>query len=1270
MGNDDTDHGSPTRRDFLRAGGAGAVTAALAGCGGTSDEEADGGPSTSGSGTTGDGDGTATDTETEETGDEETGEDGDERLVASVAAVDTEFTAEESDLVASTFATESYARLAGDLPGVEPPPDTMAVGHQVRYGHRAGREADGAEGSVPTLRRLSAGTLTLPTLGEGGENAFAELELAEVVAREEGNLFLEAAGLGRSVAWLAGPVPVGRSEAAFLDTTGAVETFVGVVRARPGAGLADGADAGFLDDAEPGAYLTAVHAARATVGGGAAMVGMVEGWRRPPTMGPGEEEIDPDLAERLGEAYADAARAALFRRTLGRSGLVAGSTIPDPAERPPPPERETRRESYSTRWGLHAEDQVELGYPEQTTHDTTLRTVFTVGRDVPSLASGETYDEDEHSRGTEYTVEVAARAAAYPLSGDDTLPFGVISSEPIWVEYDQRNPLLTGSLEELLTGAGVVRDLLGWTGEYADVTWDSGPTEVDQVSGLELRYVPATVKIFEGTVTTVAPDGETATRDVTVTVGRVQLTGGVIVPIAVQTGGGDGYFDRDAALQRLFEAAFGRLDRDPTTPDEWVDGSLTDLNLVQICRDTRLETPSADVLTQPDPDLVEGRNTAPPFDLTLFDGTVHAGKELEYGVVTFDVANRSGAPLETIMSGGSIADIDTESVPAEVVLDRATHDDDPANDLPVFQLQDSDDAVTTRFHAPSGYTYDGRTVSEGSDYTTTEMDVLRVGFITVVDPEGGSTYGDGNGRPVDYPRTVDSAVEYLKRTFPTGLAVYRHDGAIEGVTNVFGNVGANATVDYENARVALERIADPNNDDWTYSGETTSHGVSESDARSQIRSNGFDVWVLIVPNGYYQFYYEDGQPAGLAPWNDDMAVTAVEADREGPANAASTVAQEIGHRLQNKPYREPTSGNGEDNPLAQRDDDGAEIFTNRDLDHARHLNSKENPDTPTDEPGVVSRAYSLAEGEFVVPSFHTWDAGQGSWVVRPISKHTHPYGEFGPIQEKRRLGRVESYISYSGYDLWTDSVVTQHVIDGDLNREAGTLRTFKIGGVTEVDVGSDDSFLGDGEEGNSADDPTTETRTATLADVEVYEDYPTETQPFRLEQADSVATVTVSGPDGDVFASTEVPMGTGVYGHDVDDTRIEDVAVFDVELPDRAVDVRLDHEEGGVRFNPITRPLRDATKRLPEGAFAAGAEFDPGRFDDRLAAVGAAMAERRFGEARSVLATAYDDQLAGAIDPEFDPLANQPDQARLDALVEELLGRLANLAESAGGGDG
>jgi len=1260
MGTDDTNRGRPTRRDFLRASGAGAVTVALAGCGGTTDE-ADGGSGTpTESGKSGNGDGTETDAGTETTGDDEdSDEDDEERRVAQVATVNTESTAEESDLVASTFATESYARLEGESLGVDAPADTTLIGHQVQYGHRSGQEETDDEGSVPTLRRLSAGTLTLPAIGEGEPHPFAERDLTELVAMGEGNLFLEAAGLGRSVEWLARPVPVDSGEAEFLGGAGPVETLVGVVRAEPGPGMPGGGDDGFLDDGRrAGAFLTTVHVARTTVSGDLAMVGMVEGWRRPPTMGPGEEEIDPDLAERLGEAYRDAARAELFRRTLGRSGLDAGTVIPDPDERPPPPEQDTYREAYATRWGLHAEDQVEVGYPDESTHRETIRNVFTVGRDVPALTSGEAYDEDVHSRGTEYTFEVDAYASAYPLDGDDTLPFGVISSDPTAIEGEERNPLAKQSLKELLTGATPLTDLLAWTGEYDDVTWTSGPTEVDQVSGLQLGGLPATVKAFDGTVTTVSPDGTTASREVTVYVGRRELTGDVVVPIAVQTGSGDSHFDRDATVRRLFETAFDRLDRDPTTPEEWVDGSLDALDLVQITANTRLETQNGDVLPQPDADLVEGRNAAAPFDITTFDDTVHSDKQLAYGVVTFDVANRSRAPFDMILDQNSIDRMDADDDHHEIVLDAATHDNDPDNDLPVFELQGSDDAVTAQFQAPSGYTYDDRTVRKGQDYTTTAMDILRVGFITVVDPEGGSTYGDSTGRTTEYEKTVDAALDYLEWTYPTGLAAYRHDGAIEGVTNVFGNVGGNAGVDYTSARVALERIADPNNTDWTYSGDTFAYGVSESQAKSQIRSNGFDVWVLIVPNGYYQFYYSDGRPSGLAPWNNRMAVTTVESARDNPRSAAETAAQEVGHRLKNKPYREPTSGNGEDNPLAQRDNSGAEVFTNRDLDHARNLSSQ-NYDAPVDEPGVVSRGYALTDGEFVVPSTFNWNEGDaGELGIESVTENPRPYDKWGARDVTTRHGRLESYMSYSGYRSWADSVITQHILDGDLNRDAGNFRTFKIGGVTEVDASA-----GEGEDADSADDPTTETRTARLSTVEVYENDTTETQAFRLEQADSTAEVSVYDPDGEVVASETVPMGTGVYGHEVDDTRIEDVAAFDLELPERAVDVRLEHQDGSVRFNPITRPLRDAVQRLPERAFAPYSNYSPDRFDDRLAAVGAAMAEQRFGEAREVLATAYDEQLAGAIDPEFEPLANQPDQARLDTLFEELLGRLEGLAE-------
>ncbi len=92
----------------------------------------------------------------------------------------------------------------------------------------------------------------------------------------------------------------------------------------------------------------------------------------------------------------------------------------------------------------------------------------------------------------------------------------------------------------------------------------------------------------------------------------------------------------------------------------------------------------------------------------------------------------------------------------------------------------------------------------------------------------------------------------------------------------------------------------------------------------------------------------------------------------------------------------------------------------------------------------------------------------------------------------------------------------------------------------------------------------------------------------------------------------------------------------------------------------MTRPIRDAFARIPERGFAPGTDF--GTLEERLAEVDTAMAERQFGTARDELTATLEAEVPGTIEPEFEPLANQPDEARLTALFEEMIGRLDGLA--------
>lgn len=1258
MASDERDLGGPSRRDFLKVSGIGALTMAIAGCNESSEDGTDGGD---GNQTDGGGDG-GTGTPNGGGGDE----DGtrDQPFVATPAAVETAFVEEADGLLRATFRDERYTRIEG-VPGVDAPEEVTPVGHAVTYGHEMQLPDDGQE-RQPTLNALSAGALSLPNpdVEAAPANPYAERSLSELVTAGEENLLLAAAGLGPTVEWVNDPVSVQQSEAEFAEGTMTVETFVGPVSAGAGPDLPD-AD-GFLDDAAARRpRMTTVHTARGVVGGNVVLMGMIEGWRRPPTMGPPPTEIGPEMADLLADVYEDVVQAELFRRVLGEAGMLWGHLACNLDEMGPPPEDVDRTVEYSDYYGLDARAQVELGYPDEKRSSSKDHATEIVGRTAPGVFDCESFDPDVHDEGEDVHLTIEQRLTAYPIGDDGAVPFGVIASPRAELAGEEQNPLVDQALNPtLFTNIwNGVWDLVNEIVPFDDVDWGyNEPTEIETFPNLFIEGRTTEAKGFEGTVEYV-PEGENTSEEATAYLYLARMTTADEAVLACAFSldtGTDGFFDSQAATSRLFENAVGDVVRSPGAPSPWVGGSVDDLNLVQICRNTRLETASGDVLGQPDPDLVEGRFTAAPFDVSTFDGTTHTGKTLEYGVFSFDLANRSGRFAETILDDSAVDALDTGTTDPDVLFDRNGRDGDPDNDVPVFELQGSDDSVTLDFQAPSGHSYDETTLSEGSDYSTTGMEFLRVGFITVSDPENGANYGDGDGGPTDYEETVDAGFEFLKRTFPGGIAAYRHDGAIEGVKNLDGSASGNETKDYRNGRVALERIAKPGNNNWNYSGETMAHKTTESDARSQIRSNGFDVWVIIVPARYYQFH-RDSRPTGLAPGGlspNRLAVAAVEGARyggEGRPDAAETVAQEIAHRLGNNQYQNPTSGNGQSNPLAQRDDGGTNAG-NRDFDHARHLSSNNDNDssTPRDGPGVVSRAYSLAEGEFVVPTGHEWDGG---YQVEDVTNNPRPIGSYGPTGSAQRVGRMEGYMSYSNRWVWTDSIVTQDIIDGNLNRASGNFRTANVifGGLNEVSADAG---------GDTAEDPS-----PSVSDLQVSE-ATVSTAEDRSPDADAVVEVALFDPNGEQVAATTVAAQTAVDGHGVEDNRLDGDATFDLEFPPEAVEMTVAAETGFLSTNPITRALSEAYDRLPPEAFPGEPAAVREQVDDRLASVDAAMAEGAFGAARDELTAFVETELAGTIDPEFDPAENEYGQARTRALFDEMIGRLDGLAGDGGGGGG
>ncbi len=1015
--------------------------------------------------------------------------------------------------------------------------------------------------------------------------------------------------------------------------------------------MPSGADAGFLDDADtpPGSYMTTVHVARGFVGGDVVMTGMVGGWRRPPTMDPPVDDIGPEMSDLLSDIYKDFIRTAMFLGVLSDAERAAAAMMPDEEDRPPGYDKESRRETISTRYGLDEDGQVELGYPTESEESETVFEIVTFGRDAPGLFSGVAYDPDVHSRGTKIYLTMETNGLVYPLDGDVEVGFGVLASPLVEAGGEERNPLAADATADSMNAMEGVWDLLRWVMDADDVGWRNSPSEFKELSNLTLLGRSTTADGFDGEVLR-AVDGTRESDPVTFYVSRVRTADEVVIAVAFTFEDGDDFFADGDAARRLVETALGDVDRNPGAPNTIPEGQVDDVNLVQICRNTRLETGAGDFLPQPDPDLVEGRNTAAPFDISTFSGSSHPGKRLRYGVFTLDAATRALPIGETLLYRPDLRALALGNTDPDVLFDgKRANDSDPINDLPVFPLRSSDDAITLEFQAPSGYSYDATTLQEGSDYSTTDLDFLRVGFITVSDPEDGANYGDGDGGPADYENTVEAAFEYLKRTFPGGLSAYRHDSAIEGVKDLGGNATNNTTKDYRNARVALERTAKPGNNNWTWSGEVMAHKTSESDAESAIRSNGFDVWVLVTPDEYYDFHGDDGV-TGLAPGPNHLGVGALEAagyGSDGRVDAAETVAQEIAHRLGDDQYRNPSSGAGMLNPLAQRDVPGPGDPGRRDVDHARHLSSNEDGTTGQDGPGVVSRAYSLAEGEFVVPTGHEW---VGGYDVTDVTNDPTPHGNYGPTGAAQRLGRMEGYMSYSDRQVWTDSVITQDIIDSSLNRDSGNFRTANhiVGGLNEVSADAD---------GDSGDDPT-----PSLSDLQADEGRIPVDDEGHSTEGEVIVEVALYGPDDEEVATQAVPAQTAVDGDGVGDDALPGDATFLMEFPPDAVEMRVAAETGSFTANPITRVIREAYDRLPPEGYQGDPEPVRGRIDALIENVDAKMAEGAYGAARDLLQSFAETELANTVNPEFEPLANQYDEARLRSLFAEMTERLDGLA--------
>ena len=872
--------------------------------------------------------------------------------------------------------------------------------------------------------------------------------------------------------------------------------------------------------------------------------------------------------------------------------------------------------------GLEAQAVQDVGYPnvQAQTEQRTVRT------QTSSKRIGYALDE----------TEFRADNVGFPAK--------ILATPSLTVNGSERNPTIADPLSDLVSdGRHYDTSWLDSTGLVgSSVEYKSTPSSVSTSSSGN-GYDAGSNTLLGGSVSyevyesVVGPSGSSDRSDWTtvhVALARTTHDGdGVVVGAATGVPADTGTVP-DARLAYIIETLLPAVNRSPASSYPQVDTSLDDARLVQTVSETTVRNRSPAYRVD-DPELVLDEFVAPLFSV---DGSTHPGRAY------IDVS-ASGHSDQFQLPRGDISGSGTDLAGIADTFDTNRRNVSNRNPSP-FRLRQGTGSVSISAEAPCGQELSSTTIPKGgSGYETTDIDPLRVGFIAC---DGPTTFGQSYGTTSQYQRTVELTLEYADHVFPGDVYGYRYDRTFTGSLNATGPFGGASYVQFGtdcfNAKTLLNaaRLSSQTGGNGQFYG----FGGSRGDAQLAIQNNGFNAWVLIVPDGYYS-YHGIGPAAGLAPFSIPVANTSKRinlmavsvqdrAARPNDRATAQTAIHELGHFF----------GGGnlydvgpQDRPLAQRDDRGSTTRINGDpvdFAHARHLNSTLDNDGNPDNPGVASLGFDFAGGQFRFVTSYTINPRSGGGLSVRSS------GPFGPPDG------IESYMSYADTNdqesVWADAHVHQRLLDIEWNQRAALASSgvvFSAAGRPETDRETE------GEGGTESGDISVQ-----FESTRVYDGIP---QPDDIEGEG--AQVTMRAPDGEALATRTVPESLDL------DHAEESLRYVPVEapFPERAVSVEIEGSTVSTQLNPLVRPLRDAVERVPDRGLADPPSESRDRLLEPLLRVESAMAEQQYGAAAEAV-NRFAELVPETVLESYEPNADQPNRNALAALAERMVTRLQGLA--------
>jgi outer membrane protein assembly factor BamB len=675
-------------------------------------------------------------------------------------------------------------------------------------------------------------------------------------------------------------------------------------------------------------------------------------------------------------------------------------------------------------------------------------------------------------------------------------------------------------------------------------------------------------------------------------------------------------------------------------------GSITvsarSLELVQTVSDTYVS--SQGVSTEiSNPDMVAGRPTAALFRVSgenissISDDDhirVTVEQTLSDGSTETETGELSGETLKRL----EIGDNASYEVSAERIFQDAASD----KRQPVFTLNPDVESITVSFssieegEASTTITSDTRSISAGSDFTITEMNPLKIGFISIKAPQtsfeeffqatpgkipeefdpdemiyayGGDTTRDSGGTiSADtgddawqhLSNQVEEIVDYLERTYPVPSVEYElHPDYLEGNVASSGLVGGVPDGLEQDLRSAYDAV------------------------HTEFPETEFDEIVAIVPRRYHYYHYQAAGGVHLSADFSTQPQAACTVEWQGSGSgmkyAASVAAQEIGHHFHGQ--------SAYPDEMAMRtpdDNDGLTI----DNSHARTEDRRvfEEGEAVTDEPAVRSRAYDLGDGTFTLLQE---GSTEGFW---------DGYGD----DSQWSLG---SYMGYSSEEKWADVYIYQQSIDDNLTP------TPRVEANESVPLLSGNGLITDEGEIKVG---TTTTR----------QGKPTPT----TEDADGV-TINVRDSEGNTIETKVVPNSIIIQGHGAGNERLNGHFTFAVPFPEESVEVSVQHDtsdseaEVETTVNPVERTLTGAINNLPNSAFTSKPDERRRQLLSTVETLNSQMNNKNYSAAIDSLDKLESDIKAWLQD-EYETTAEKPTKSDIQSLVENMRSRMNTVEQT------